>query len=126
MRLAWLDIPVENLERATKFYSTVFNLSGLESFELPVGGQMVILTSSENPDGPGISLTKMEGFEPAGKRGMWPYFDASHDFEAIEGRIVAAGGEIVDGRMEIEGFGVFTNFMDTEGNLVAIHTPALG
>ncbi|MDC0008231.1 VOC family protein [bacterium] len=118
--VGWFEIPVRNMDRAKKFYDTVFNieitihnLDGLKMGWFP----MV-------PDKSGItgSLVENDGYVPSATDGAVLYFTCT-DVATELARVVAAGGEILQGKKPIgEGHGFMALLKDTEGNRIALHS----
>ena len=62
----WIEIPVEDLDRAARFYSAVLE-TDVEVTELQPGYRVAFLPIPEDtPAGPGGMLVETEGFAPAG------------------------------------------------------------
>lgn len=120
MKITWMELPVKDIERALKFYRAVFKLGEIEI--AADGTRKTATLSSTGDDGsPGVSLTEVAGFEPAGKSGIWVYFDAGGDFEGHVARVTEAGGTVVEPYVSMGQAGGYASFLDTEGNLVAIY-----
>ena len=119
--VVWFEIYVEDLERAKKFYETVFDTK-LGEIPTPEGGSLQMLSFSIQMEGEGSSgaLVKMEGYEPSGS-GTIVYF-SSPDCAVEESRVEAAGGKVFKPKMSIGEYGFISLFIDTEGNIVGIHS----
>lgn len=119
--VVWYEIYVNDMDRATKFYETVFDLK-LEAIPSPTNDPMVMKTfpGDMNNHGSNGALVKMDGFE-AGGSGTIVYF-GSKDCVTEEKRIEKAGGKVVNPKMQIGEHGFITMFMDTEGNMVGLHS----
>ena len=120
--VGWFEIYVDDMNRATKFYETVFettltplpdptNGKGLEMLSFPM--------STEKLGSPG-ALVHVEGMK-AGGNSTIVYF-SSEDCAVEEGRVKEAGGKIHTPRMSIGEFGFIVHALDTEGNLIGIHS----
>ena len=122
--VAWFEIYVDDMERAQKFYETVFETS-LEEMKMPEssGPEMRMLsfpmTMDKTSGAPG-ALVKMEGMKGGGA-GVVIYF-GSDDGSVEESRIEAAGGKIVQSKLDIGEFGFAVMAIDTEGNMFGIHS----
>ncbi|MDY7396385.1 VOC family protein [Aureibaculum sp. 2210JD6-5] len=119
--VVWFEIYVNNMDRATKFYETVFDIK-LESLPNPTDDPMEMKTFPGDMENHGSNgaLVKMEGFE-AGGNGTLVYF-GSKDCTTEESRVEKAGGKIVKPKMSIGEYGFITLFFDTEGNMVGLHS----
>ncbi len=77
------------------------------------------------PAGEGMvsgALFQSEGFIPS-KDGVRLYFDGDPDLGVFLNRIESAGGEVLKPKTVItKEIGYCADFMDTEGNIVSIHS----
>ena len=120
------ELPAEDRKRMSDFYSKVF---GWQSQMLDeTMGNYVIVTTSENdkygrPKMPG---TINGGFYPKieDSSALYPSIVIAVESvnESIE-EIINAGGNILNGPVEIPGFGMYVSFLDTEGNRISIIQP---
>jgi uncharacterized protein len=116
--VGWFDIHVSDLNRAKKFYETVFNT---QLVDLPIewGKQSLF---PFNPEGPNISgaLVEKTDMTPNGNNTV-VYFE-TEDCIAEENKIETAGGKIIRPKMSIGNFGFIALFIDTEGNTIGLHS----
>jgi predicted enzyme related to lactoylglutathione lyase len=116
--VGWFEIPVEDLDRARRFYETVFEI------EMPLhemgSAQMAWFPMVEGAPGAAGALMKAEGYVPSGT-GIEIYFTAPDMEETLE-RAAKNGGEVLMGRTGIGEYGFIARFRDTEGNHIAIHS----
>lgn len=119
--IVWFEIYVDNMERASKFYETVFDVK-LETMPNPTEDPMQMKSFPGDMDNYGANgaLVKMKGFK-AGGTSTIIYF-GSKDCKTEEKRIEKAGGEIFKPKMSIGAYGFVTMFFDTEGNMVGLHS----
>lgn len=117
--VGWFEIPVTDMDRAAKFYETVFDV---ELTRTTVGqDEMAWFPWDEKAKGATGSLVKTEGHEPCHK-GIRIYF-TSPDASTELGRVESAGGKVVKPKTIITPeIGYCGEFRDTEGNQVAIHS----
>lgn len=117
----WVEIYVEDMPRAQKFYETVFEIQMTE-MPMPEGVddmQMVGFPWAEDVNISG-ALVKSADFSPyAG--GTLAYF-ACEDCAVEESRVAAAGGKVLQPKMPIGEHGFCAVIMDTEGNAVGLHS----
>ena len=73
-----------------------------------------------NLGGAGGTLVKMNGVTPGGG-GTLVYF-GSEDCALEQGRVEQAGGKIHQPKFSIGPFGFCSLFVDTEGNVVGLHS----
>ena len=115
--ISWFEIPVTDVDRATKFYSDIFEAA----FEPGPSGdsfQMVMFPES----GVGGALTWGKGYVPS-HQGALVYLNGGDDLNDVLGRVEGAGGKVLEAKIDIgEGFGFYAYFEDSEGNKVALHS----
>lgn len=115
--VVWFEIPVKDLSRATKFYSTVL---ALELQEMQHDGMnMAFFPHAEGS----VTGALVEDKENApSEKGSLVYFNGGDDLTVPLGRIEKAGGTVVMGKTSIGPWGFIAIFKDTEGNRVALHS----
>jgi predicted enzyme related to lactoylglutathione lyase len=113
----WFEIPVADLDRATKFYETVF-ATKLQRGE--VGGSKLAVFPYENGKATGGSLVQGDRFAP-GTVGAIVYLNADDSFDEVLGRAVSAGGKVLMPRVDLPNIGPIAHFADSEGNRVGLH-----
>ena len=116
--VGWFDINVSNLDRAKKFYETVFEIK-LTDLPLEWGNQALFPFDQESPNISGALVEKSE-FKSNGNNTV-VYF-ATEDCVTEENRIEKAGGNIIRPKMSIGEFGFVSIFIDTEGNTIGLHS----
>jgi uncharacterized protein len=114
----WFEIYVQDMNRAKKFYETVFNVE-LERLNTP---DVEIWSFPMQMDQTGTSgaLVKMEGF-PSGGNSTIVYF-ACADCAVEEGRAEKLGGRIQKSKTSIGEYGFISLVYDTEGNMIGLHS----
>jgi len=113
----WFEIPVDDLDRAKKFYETVL---GIELSLQEMGPlQMAWFPMTEGLPGATGSLVKGEGYSPS-TAGSLVYFTVK-DLDETLGRVSAGGGKVLFPKMSIGEYGFIAHFEDSEGNRVALH-----
>ena len=119
--VAWFEIYVDDMERATKFYETVLNVK-LEEMAVPGDAPMTMKCFSWFEDGLGASgaLVKMDGFQ-AGGNSTIVYFGC-YDCAVEESRVTEAGGTIYQPKMSIGEHGFCSLIIDSEGNTVGLYS----
>jgi len=116
----WFEIPAADLARATAFYEALFEVK-LEANELG-DLKMSMFPMAQAAPGAAGALVQSPNHQPA-TAGTTVYFFVA-DLDAALGRVEAGGGKVVVPRTDIGEHGYFAQFEDTEGNRVALHTPA--
>jgi len=124
--VVWFEIYVDDLERAQKFYETVFDLKLVE-MPMPesVDDDMKMLffpSDMESKNTASGAIVQMEGFKAGGSSTI-VYF-MSEDCSIEASRVKKAGGEIFQPKTSIGEFGFMVLATDTEGNMIGIHSMA--
>jgi uncharacterized protein len=118
----WFEIPVDNFERAVKFYGAVLE-ANLEKKDMGIS-VMAFLPASQ--DGTGGAIVHVQdknwGYKPS-HSGSVVYLNGGDDLSVPLSRVEAAGGKVITPKTDIgQGFGYFAFFEDTEGNRVGFHS----
>lgn len=116
--VGWFDIHVSNLDRAKKFYETVFSIK-LTDLPIEWGRQALFPFNHESPNISG-ALVEKKNMQPSESNTVI-YFETD-DCVTAESWIVQAGGKIVQPKMHIGEFGYVSIFIDTEGNTIGLHS----
>ena len=116
--VGWFDIQVSNLERAKKFYQTVFSIQ-LNDLPIEWGKQSLFPFDQDSPNISG-ALVEITDFVPNGNNTIL-YFE-TEDCLSEEQKIESAGGKVVKPKMSIGEFGFVSIFIDTEGNTIGLHS----
>ena len=120
--LSWFEIPVEDFERAKKFYSAIYDF---EMPEFQMGpARMGILIYDVKNQGIGGAIVKGAGYVPS-KSGPKIYLNGWSDLNIVLLRVEQAGGKVVLPKTLIDQqLGYYAVFEDTEGNQISIHSAA--
>jgi predicted enzyme related to lactoylglutathione lyase len=113
--VGWFEIPVNDLERAQKFYEAVLSIKMESHPEL----NMVWFPMHQDAKGVSGALMKYESYIPS-HEGPILYFTAPNLDDAIE-RVEKNGGKILNPKTDIGEYGWVAHFEDSEGNRVALH-----
>lgn len=120
--IAWFEIYVQDMERAKKFYESVFGLS-LTRLESPMPGMEIwSFPMIENAPGAPGALVRMEG-KPSGGNGTLVYFSCA-DCGVEASRAASSGGQVVREKFQIGPYGYIALVFDTEGNMIGLHSMA--
>ena len=120
--VGWFEVPVTSMERAKKFYETVFAIS-ITVHEL---GDFIMGWFPMDQDKPGAtgSLVQHKMYTPSETHGPLIYFSCK-DVAVELGRVASAGGSVLQEKTEIgDGHGFMGLIKDTEGNRIALHSNA--
>lgn len=116
--LNWFEIPVTDVARAKKFYETAFDI---EMQELDMMGIQMVMFPSESPKSSG-ALVKGPNHKPS-TEGSIIYLNGNPNLQIVLDKIESAGGKITLPKTNIGGDnGYMAFFIDTEGNLVGLHS----
>lgn len=120
--LGWFEIPVEDMDRAIKFYETVFDLS-LTRQKMGVL-DMALFPNFPEAKGSSGSLVHFPDFYKTSHDGPLVYFTAfSGDLSNELKRVPEAGGKVIlEKKLIAENVGYMGLFEDSEGNRMAIHS----
>lgn len=110
-RLNWFEIPAADLDRACRFYESLFGIP-LRRGEMAPWSLAVFPYDEEKSAGG--CLIAGEGLKPS-LDGAVLYLNADEPFDTVFGRIVPLGGRITMPRTELPGIGLIAHFTDTEG-----------
>lgn len=116
--LNWFEIPAADAARAKRFYETIFDI---EMHQMDMMGMEMVMFPSQTPKSGG-ALVKSPSHTPSAE-GSIIYLNANPDLQVVLDRIEAAGGKITMPKTNIDAeTGNMAFFMDTEGNLVGLHS----
>ena len=120
--VSWFEIPSTDIERATKFYETIFGVK-LVPMDLP-NIKMRMFPLDDMSKGVGGAVVDSGGFhKPSATDGPLIYLNGNPDVQAILDRVVSAGGSIAVPKTQISPeYGYMAVIMDTEGNRIALHS----
>ena len=119
--LNWFEIPTQDIERAAKFYETIFGIK-MERMEM-VGMPMAFFPYDPESGKLAGALIKSDMHVPSETDGPALYLNANPDLSDALGKVEAAGGKIVVPKTQIsEEVGYMAFFVDTEGNRMAMHS----
>ena len=117
--LNWFEISVTDINRATKFYETIFGIK-LEQTEMM--GMKMAFFPYENGSGKAAGGLVQGPMHKPSMDGAKIYLNGNPDLSDALSRIEKAGGKIVMPKTAIGEFGNMAFFIDTEGNNVALHS----
>ena len=117
--IGWFEIYVQDMNRAKAFYEKTFEVTlqrlpgpAMEFWTWP-------MLSSDSPGCTG-ALVKMEG-KDSGVGGGIIYFPCA-DCAVTAERAVESGGSLQKGKMPIGDHGFIALVLDTEGNMIGLHS----
>ena len=120
--ISWFEIGTTDLERATKFYETIFNVK-LNPLDLD-NIKMRMFPLDDVMNGVGGAIVFSGGFhKPSATDGPLIYLNGNPDVQNVLDKVEAAGGKIMVPKTEISPeYGYMAVIMDTEGNRIGLHS----
>lgn len=116
--VCWFEVYVQDMPRAKAFYESVLGVK-LERLNSPEIEMWAFGMDPARP-GAGGALVRMPGV-PSGGNSTLVYF-ACEDCAVEEARVAKAGGRVHRPKMSIGEYGFITLAVDTEGNLIGLHS----
>jgi predicted enzyme related to lactoylglutathione lyase len=120
--ISWFEIPTAHIDRAQKFYETIFQIQMTPMDFQNI--QMRMFPLDDPMNGVGGTLVKTDGFHiPSATDGPLIYLNGNPDVQIIVDRVEAAGGKVTVPKTKIsDEYGYMAVFIDTEGNRIALHS----
>ncbi len=110
-RMVHFEIPVDDKDRAAKFYEEAF---GWEVQKWELGDYWFVMTGKDEPGIDGALSPRRDDFQS-------PVTIADvDDIEVAMERVKNAGGTVLMDKVAIPGVGYSTYFLDTEGNTLGL------
>ncbi len=103
------DVPVEDVVRAKKFYSTLFGWK----FDAFPDMQYNLITTTNLDGSPGVGGGMGKRMEPSQR--IMNYFGVT-SLDAAMKQVKSLGGKVLTEKMAVPGMGFLATCMDTEGN----------
>jgi len=121
--LNWFEIPVDDFDRAKKFYETIFDY---QMPEMMMGPNRMGFFLYDQPGGKvgGAIVYNPDLYTPVAN-GTLVYLNCQPDLQVNLDRVEAAGGKIDQAKTEIapgQNLGFIAIINDSEGNRVALHS----
>jgi predicted enzyme related to lactoylglutathione lyase len=119
--LNWFEIPVNNFDRAKKFYETIF---GYQMPENVMGSARMGFLLYDFPAGKvgGAIVYNPEFYTPS-DNGSLIYLNCQPDLQIVLNKVEEAGGQTLMQKTPVApDLGFWALIKDTEGNRVALHS----
>ena len=121
-RISWFEIATSDIDRAQKFYESIFQIQlidmdnpGLKMRMFPVDDMMNDIS--------GALVYHSEFYQPSADAGCMIYLNGNPDLSVALGKVEPSGGKVIMPKTEISPeVGNMAFFLDTEGNVVALHS----
>ena len=117
----WFEIPVLDYERAKKFYNTILDLEIMDYHMPDKNMKYGMFPYDMENNGVGGAIVEMAEMKPS-TDGSTVYLNGGEDLNIALNKVEAAGGKIFMPKMNIDENGFIAQFIDTEGNRVALHS----
>ena len=120
--ISWFEIPATNLDRAQKFYESIFGIAMIP-MDLPnIKMRMFPLDDMINEIGGAV--VDSGGFhKPSATDGTLVYLNGNPNVQQVLDRVAGAGGSIMVPKTEISPeYGFMAVIQDTEGNRIGLHS----
>lgn len=115
----WFEIPTIEMSRAKKFYESIFEIK-MEEMEMPnMKYAMFPFDPMKAKVAGGLAQSLMH---VPSATGSIIYLNANPDLQNVLDRIEKAGGKITMPKTSIGQNGFMAFFIDTEGNIMALHS----
>lgn len=124
--ISWFEIPSNDIDRAAKFYESIFGLSLIPMDMGPIKMRMFPIDNPETGIG-GAIVYNAEFYNTSSTDGVLIYLNGNPDVQNILDRVEAAGGKIMVPKTQITPeYGYMAVIIDTEGNRIGLHAVPLG
>ena len=119
--ISWFEIPATDLDRAQKFYETIFVVK-LNPLDLP--NIKMRMFPIEDMNGVGGAVVDSGGFhKPSTTDGPLIYLNGNPDVQQVLNKVEEAGGQVMVPKTEISPeYGYMAVIIDTEGNRIGLHS----
>ena len=119
-QIVWFDIPVQNLDRAIRFYSAVLGVQ-VKREEMP--GMSIGILPHEGQDIGGCLVPPVEGNDnKPSPHGPLLYFNCQGRLDQAVAAVEPNGGKVSQPKHSIGPYGFRAVVLDSEGNRVALHS----
>jgi uncharacterized protein len=118
--LNWFEIPATDINRAKKFYESIFGIKMMDMSGMPEM-KMASFPAEAGSGKANGCLAQSPNHKPS-MDGVVIYLNANPKIQDVIERIEKSGGKVLMPRTHIgEGIGYMSFFLDTEGNRVGLH-----
>ena len=118
--LNWFEIPAMDMERATQFYETIFDVK-MDPYPDMAGMKMTGFPA-EMGNGKASGALAQSDYHKPSMDGCIIYLNADPNIQTVIDRIEKANGKVLMPKTQISPeIGYMAFFEDTEGNRVALH-----
>ena len=119
--LNWFEIPVNDFDRAKKFYETIFDYQMPENQMGPA--RMGFLLYDFQNGGRGGAIVHNPEFYTPSKNGSLIYLNCDPDLSVVLEKVAGAGGVVTQEKALVgPNLGYWALIEDSEGNRIALHS----
>jgi uncharacterized protein len=119
--ISWFEIPSQDLERATQFYETLFDVK-LNVMDTP-NIRMRMFPVSDMMNHISGAVVHSDFHKPSATDGVLIYLNGNPDVQHILDKVAAAGGHVAVPKTLISPeYGYMAVIIDTEGNRIGLHS----
>ena len=120
--ISWFEIPTTDIDRAQKFYESIFGITMIP-MDMP-NLKMRMFPLDDMMTQVGGALCDSGGFHKSSATdGPLIYLNANPNVQGVLDNVEAAGGKVMMPKTEISPeYGFMALFMDTEGNRIGLHS----
>ena len=120
--ISWFEIPTIDLDRAQKFYETIFAISLIPLDVQNLRMRMFPIENQMSGIGGALCHNK-DYYKPSSTEGPLIYLNGNPDVQNVLDRVEAAGGKVLVSKTQISPeYGYMAVIIDTEGNRIALHS----
>ena len=119
--ISWFEIPVKNYERAKQFYGTVLDIEITDHHMPEQKIKYGMFPYDEDNNGVGGGLVEAEEQQPT-TDGPTLYINGGDDLSVPLSQVETSGGKVIMPKTDIGENGFMAQFLDTEGNRIALHS----
>ena len=117
----WFEIPVSDMERAQRFYETLFARPLRRE---AMGPQTLAVFAYDDGQGIGGALIQSATAPAPGTEGPLVYLNASPSLDAVLSRATELGARVLQPKLELpRDIGFIAQIVDCEGNRIGLHSP---
>ena len=117
----WFEIPVTDIDRAQRFYETLF---AKDMRREHMGPQTLAVFAYDAGQGVGGALLQGAGAPAPGTDGPLVYLNAGPSLDAVLSRAAELGADVLQPKLELpRDIGFIAQIVDCEGNRIGLHSP---
>lgn len=120
--ISWFEIPTKDLDRAQKFYESIFDFKMIPMDVAELKMRMFPVNSMNEDSVSGALVFNEEFYNIAPNTGVLIYLNGNPDLQGILDKVESAGGKVLVPKTQISPeHGFMGIFEDSEGNRIGLH-----